>query len=279
MTADGTLVLGGTGTTGRRVVARLAGQGVPVRVGSRGGEPRFDWGDRSTWAPALHGVRAVYVVYPDLAYPGAASAVSSFAELATARGARRLVLLSRRGDESAARGERALRATCADWTILRSSWLAQGFSEGQFLEPVLAGLVALPARQVGEPFVDAGDVAEVAAAALTGDGHGGRVYELTGPRLLTFAEAVEELAEASGRKIAYRCVPIDDYMSLLTEKRVPVVFATLLTYLFSEVLDGRNAYIADGVRRALGREPRDFADYAREAAATGAWDRAKGEAR
>jgi uncharacterized protein YbjT (DUF2867 family) len=94
---------------------------------------------------------------------------------------------------------------------------------------------------------------------------------VTGPRLLTFAEAVDELAEATGREIAYRCVSIEEYPALLAEQRVPVVFATLLTYLFGEVLDGRNAYLTDGVRRALGREPRDFADYAREAAATGVW--------
>jgi uncharacterized protein YbjT (DUF2867 family) len=271
MSADGTLVLGGTGTTGRRVVERLAGRGVPTRVGSRGGDPRFDWDDRSTWGPALRGVGAVYVVYPELALPGSEKAVASFAASAALHGARRLVLLSRRGEEGAALGERALRASGAEWTILRASWLAQGFSEGPFLEPVLGGLVALPARQVGEPFVDACDVADVAVAALTGDGHGGRVYELTGPRLLTFAEAVEEIAEAAGREVRYERVSLQAYASLLAEQGVPLVQATLLRYLFTEVLDGRNAHLADGVRRALGREPRDFSDYARDAAATGAW--------
>jgi uncharacterized protein YbjT (DUF2867 family) len=274
MTASATLVLGGTGTTGRRVLERLVARGVPARAGCRSSLPRFDWDDRSTWQPALRDVHAVYVVYPDLAFPGAADAVSEFAELAVARGARRLVLLSRRGEEAAALGERALRGSGADWTILRASWLSQGFSEGWLLEPVLGGVVALPARQVGEPFVDAGDVADVAVAALTGDGHGGRVYELTGPRLLTFAEAVEEIAEATGREIRYQRVSMPDYTAVLAEQQVPLVSASLLRYLFSEVLDGRNAHLADGVRRALGREARDFSEYAREAAATGAWDTA-----
>jgi uncharacterized protein YbjT (DUF2867 family) len=266
-----TLVLGGTGKTGRRVVERLLDRGEPVRIGSRGGDPPFDWDDRSTWAGALRGSRAVYVVYPDLALPGAAKAVVSFGELAVSLGAPRLVLLSRRGEEGAALGERALRSSGAEWTILRASWMSQSFSEGRLLEPVRGGVVALPAPPVGEPFVDAGDVADVAVAALTGDGHAGRVHELTGPRLLTFAEAVEEIAEATGREIRYERVSMHEYTSLLAAQRVPLVCASLLRYLFTEVLDGRNAHLADGVRRALGREPRDFGDYAREAAATGVW--------
>jgi uncharacterized protein YbjT (DUF2867 family) len=268
-----TLVLCGTGKTGRRVAERLAARGRPVRVGSRAGEPPFDWEARDTWRPALESVDAVYVAYyPDLAFPGAAGAVGSFVELAGECGVRRLVLLSRRGEEGAMDVERAVREARADWTtIVRAAWLAQCFSEGHLRGPVRAGEVALPAVQVEEPFVDAADVADVAVAALTEDGHGGRVHEVTGPRLLTFAEAVDELAEATGRRIAFRSISIDEYTALLTEQRVPVVFATLFTYLFSEVLDGRNAHLGDGVRRALGREPRDFADYAREAAATGAW--------
>jgi uncharacterized protein YbjT (DUF2867 family) len=272
------LVLCGTGKTGRRVAERLTARGVPVRVGSRSGEPPFDWERRDTWRDALQGVDSVYVAYvPDLAFPGAADAVGSFAELAVAGGVRRLVLLSRRGEEGARDVERAVREAGADWTVVRAAWLDQCFSESHLRGPVLAGEVAVPAMQVGEPFVDAGDVADVAVAALTEHGHGGRVHELTGPRLLTFAEAVEELAEATGREIGYRCVSIDEYRALLAEQRVPVVFATLLTYLFGEVLDGRNAYLTDGVERALGREPLDFADYARAAAATGVWT-AKGDA-
>jgi uncharacterized protein YbjT (DUF2867 family) len=267
-----TLVLCGTGKTGRRVAERLAARDLPVRIGSRAGEPPFDWERRDTWPPALDGVEAVYVAYfPDLAFPGAAVAVGSFAKLAAGCGVRRLVLLSRRGEEGARETEHAVRESGAAWTVVRSAWLNQNFSESHLCAPVLAGEVAVPARQVGEPFVDAGDVADVAVAALTEDGHGGRVYEVTGPRLLTFAEAVEELAEATGRDIRYARASIDEYRALLAAQRVPVVFITLLAYLFSELLDGRNAYLASGVQRALGREPLDFADFAHEAAATGVW--------
>jgi uncharacterized protein YbjT (DUF2867 family) len=268
-----TLVLGGTGRMGRRVVERLAAAGSAARVGSRSGTPPFDWDRPDTWEDVLRGVDAAYVAYfPDLAYPGAAATVREFAELAVASGARRLVLLSRRGEDGAMEGERAVREAGAEWTIVRTSWLAQHFSEGCLLEPVRAGAVALPAPQVGEPFVDAADVADVAVAALTEDGHAGRVYEVTGPRLLTFAEAVEELAAAAGREIRYAHVPLEEYTGLLAERRAAPVQVSLLRYLFSEVLDGRNARVGDGVRRALGREPRDFADFARAEAATGVWE-------
>lgn len=265
-------MLGGTGKTGRRVVNRLQACGLPVRVGSRSGEPPFDWEDRATWAPALGGASAAYVsFYPDLAVPGTAATIGAFAEQALDSGLRRLVLLSGRGEEEAQRAERALQESGAAWTVVRCSWFSQNFSESFFLEPVLAGEVALPAGDVREPFLDAEDVADVAVAALTEEGHAGQVYELTGPRLLSFAEAVEEIGRASGRELSYVPVPMEPFASALAERGVPADVVGLLRYLFTEVLDGRNASLTDGVQRALGREPRDFRDYARTTAATGVW--------
>ncbi|WP_425450193.1 NAD(P)H-binding protein [Virgifigura deserti] len=267
-----TLVLGGNGKTGRRVVERLTARGLPVRLGSRTGEPPFDWEDRATWAPVLRNVRAAYITYyPDLAMPEAAAAIRSFAELAVKSGVRRLVLLSGRGEEGAQRSEQALRESGADWTILRASWFCQNFSESFLLEGVLGGEVVLPVGSVTEPFIDTDDIADVAVAALTEDRHIGQLYELTGPRLLTFAEAIEEIAKASGRDVRYVQISRERFTSMLAQQDTPPKFLALLTELFTEVLDGRNSHLADGVRRALGREPRDFADYAREAATTGVW--------
>ena len=267
-----TLVLGGTGKTGRRVVERLAARAVPTQVGSRSGRPPFDWADRSTWAPVLEGVGSAYLsYYPDLAVPGAPDTVGSFSELAVRSGVRRLVLLAGRGEPEAEEAEDAVRASGAELTIARSTWLAQNFSEDYIAEEVRSGEVALPARDVPEPFVDADDIADVAVAALTDDRHIGEVYELTGPRLLTFAEAVGEISEAAGREIRYVPVSIDDFAAA-AYRDLPGEFIELLTYLFGEVLDGRNAHLADGVQRALSREPRDFRDYARDAAATGVWN-------
>jgi len=274
-----TLVVGGTGKTGRRVVERLRSRGMAVRVGSRSGEVPFDWEDRGTWAAALREAGSAYVTYyPDVAVPGAADTIGSFAELAVGSGVRRLVLLTGRGEEEAQRAEQTLQESCAkagaEWTVVRCAWFNQNFSESFFLEPILAGEVALPADDMPEPFVDADDIADVAVAALTEDGHASRVYEVTGPRLLTFAEAVEEIGRACGRELRYVPISTEAFASALAEQGVPDDVTGLLRYLFTEVLDGRNAHLTDGVQRALGREPRDFASYARGAADTGVWNRA-----
>jgi uncharacterized protein YbjT (DUF2867 family) len=274
-----TLVLGGTGKTGRRVAERLAERGLLVRIGSRFAEPPFDWEKPDTWATALDGVSAAYVsYYPDLAIPGAPEAVRAFAELAARNGVRRLVLLSGRGEEEAQSAEQALREVGdeagVEWIIVRCAWFMQNFDENYLLEPILAGEVALPSGNIPEPFVDAGDIADVAVAALTEDGHAGHLYELTGPRLLTMEQAVGEISHATGRVIRFVPVTLEEYESVLAEADVPPEFLSFLTYLFGTVLDGHNASTTDGVRRALGREPKDFADYARHAAATGVWSKA-----
>jgi uncharacterized protein YbjT (DUF2867 family) len=271
-TQNTTLVIGGTGKTGRRVAERLQARGVPVRIGSRSGAPAFDWEDRSTWVPALDGATSAYVsYYPDLAVPGAPDAIAALSELAVERGTRRLVLLSGRGEPEAQRAEQVLQESGAEWTIVRCSWFSQNFSEGAFVEQVSAGEVALPAGPVPEPFVDVEDIADVAVAALTEDGHAGQLYELTGPRLLRFDEAVAEIAEATGRPVRYVPISVDEFTGGLAQVGVPDDVRSLLAFLFTEVLDGRNAHLTDGVQRALGREPRDFADYARRTAATGVW--------
>ncbi len=268
-----TLVLGGTGKTGRRIVERLASRGVPTCVGSRASDPPFDWGDESTWGAALDGVTVAYISYaPDLAIPGATDAIHAFVERAVEQGVRRLVLLSGRGEEEAQQCELLIQRLGVEWTVVRASWFSQNFSEGEFLGMVLAGEITLPAGDVPEPFIDVDDIADVAVAALTEDGHAGQIYEVTGPRLLTFAQAVDEIAQATGRKIRYVQIPAEAFAAGVAESGLPDDILWLLDYLFATVLDGRNAYLADGVRQALGREPRDFAEFARQAAAAGVWD-------
>ncbi len=267
-----TLVLGGTGKTGHRVVQRLRDRGLPVRVGSRSGQPAFDWADTSTWAPVLEGARAVYIPYPDLVlFDQATEATRAFAELAIEHGVDRLVLLTGRGEDEAQRAEREVQATGADVTILRCAWFMQIFSEDYLLDPVRAGEVVLPAHEGQlEPFVDADDIADVAVAALTEPGHAGQVYELTSPELLSFPEAVAEIAKANGRDITYVQVSVQEYAAGAAEHGIPGEFVDFLTYLFSDVVGG-GAFVTDGVQRALGREPRSFRDFAERTAATGVW--------
>jgi uncharacterized protein YbjT (DUF2867 family) len=231
-----TLVLGGTGKTGRRVVERLTARGLPARVGSRSGEPAFDWEDRSTWAPALNGMGAVYLTYyPDLSGPGAAEATHAFAELAVHSGVSRLVLLSGRGEPQAERAEQAVRDTGAELTVLRATWFMQNFDEDYMREHVLSGEIRLPAGDVPTPFVDAEDIADIAVAALTDDRHVGKLYELTGPRSLTMAEAAAEIAAAAGRDVRYVPISIAQHESEAREHGVPPDVVEILTYLFVEV--------------------------------------------
>ncbi|MFC4555359.1 NmrA family transcriptional regulator [Georgenia faecalis] len=279
-----TLVLGGTGKTGRRVRTRLDALGVRTRIGSRAGDPPFDWEDPSTWPAVLDGIGAAYLCYvPDLAVPGAGETVGALADAAVVAGVRRLVLLSGRGEPAAQEAEDRVRAAAAGSpttvTVVRASWFAQNFSESFLLDGVLRGEVALPVGAVGEPFIDAEDIADVVTTALTEDRHDGALYEVTGPRLLTFAEAAEEVGRAIGRPVRYRTVTVDEYARAMAEQGIDEGTVDFMTYLFTEVLDGHNASVTDGVRRAVGHPARDFADYARRTAAEGAWSAAYDEAR
>jgi len=273
-----TLVTGGTGKTGRRVADRLRALGQPVRIGSRSGDPAFDWDRDDTWSPALRDVTAVYLTFaPDLAVPGATDTIRAFTRLAIRSGVQRLVLLSGRGEEEAQACERIVQASGASWTIVRAAWFSQNFSEGAFLDMVKEGTITLPAGEVPEPFVDVDDIADVAVAALTEAGHEYEVYEVTGPRLLTFADVAREISQATGRTVRFVPITRRAFSDAIREAGAPAEYAWLLNYLFEKVLDGRNAHRCDGVQRALGRAPRDFSDFARQAAQSDAWRVAGGD--
>jgi uncharacterized protein YbjT (DUF2867 family) len=272
MTTSQIAVLSGTGTTGRRVVQRLEALGIPTRSGSRSATPRFDWADESTWSATLEGVAAAYLAYhPDMAAPGAAEAVETLSSMAVEAGVQRLVLLSGRGEEDGWPTEQAVRDSGAEWTVLRSSWFSQNFSESFMIDPILAGEVVLPTGGVTEPFVDVDDLADAAVAALTRPEHVGRTYELTGPRLLTFGDAVDEIAAASGRSIAFVPVSTREFAAGLAEQAVPPDLIDFLTHLFTKVLDGRNSHLTGDLEQILGRPARDFHDYATTTAASGVW--------
>jgi uncharacterized protein YbjT (DUF2867 family) len=266
------LLVGGTGKTGGRVARRLEAANRAVTLGSRTGVPPFDWDDRPGWKAVLEGVSAVYITYyPDLSVPGARQAVEEFSNLAVSMGVKRLVLLSGRGEPEAQAAEEALKASGADWTIVRSSWFNQNFSEGAMLDQIRSGTVALPVGDIGEPFIDLDDLADVVVASLTDDKHIGQLYEVTGPRLITFREAVALVAKASGRDVKFVQVSNQEFLEGLASLQLPPDFVWLLNELFTVVLDGRNEYLSDGVQRALGRAPRDFEEFAKQAAATGVW--------
>lgn len=278
MTNNTTLVLGATGKTGRRLAPRLRLRGTAVRAASRSSQTSFDWSDPGGWDAALQGVRAVYMVAPR--DPGPAH---QFVARAEAAGVQQLVLLSGRGadiwgDSSFGldmRGaEEAVRASALDWTIVRPNNFNQNFDEENFHAPLLRGELALPAGEVPEPFIDIEDVADVAAAVLTEPGrHSGQVYELSGPRALTFAEAVELISRASGLSMTYKQVSPAEYTELLAEDGASEEDAHHVAEMFVLMEQGLIAAPTDGVATVLGRPPRTFEDYVVRAAAAGAWSR------
>ncbi|SNC74663.1 Uncharacterized conserved protein YbjT, contains NAD(P)-binding and DUF2867 domains [Marinobacter sp. es.048] len=272
-TRQSILVVGGTGKTGKRVVEQLKDCGYEVRVGSRSAIPSFDWNNENNWEACLSGVTSAYITYsPDLAMPGATDAIQAFTDLAKRLGVKRLVLLSGRGEAEAQACEDIVKHSGLEWTIVRASWFNQNFSEGAFIDMVLNGAITLPAGNQVEPFVDVDDIADVAVAALTEDHHNGRIYEVTGPRLMTFADVANDLSQVTGREIAFIDVPHTDFIAEIENSGAPQDVVWMLDYLFATVLDGRNAHVTDGVEKALGRPAKDFADYARETAATGLWE-------
>jgi len=272
MTTAPILVIGATGKVGSRIVDKLTALGHPVRPASRRSTLAFDWEDQSTWAPTLAGAEIAFVsFYPDLAVKGAPEAIRKLTQLAVAAGIKRLVLLSGRGESNAETSEAIVRAAPLETTIVRASWFNQNFSEGQFRDSVLSGFVTLPAGNRREPFIDVEDIADVAVAALTERGHDDEIYEVTGPRLLSFAEAAAEITAVTGLPIAYADISLDDFhAAVLPELGQPT--ADFLRDLCAEVFDGRNESTSDGVQRALGRPPRDFTAFCRAAAASGAWN-------
>lgn len=267
-----TIILGGTGKTGRRITDRLNAAGVAVRSVSRSSPIPFDWADRTIWDAAVSGARQAYIAYsPDLAMPGAVEEIAEITRRLVERGVRRVVLLSGRGEPEAVEAENIVAASGIEWTILRCSWFNQNFSEGYLLDAVLHGTLALPVSVVSEPFVDADDIADVAAAALTTSSHVGELYELTGPELLSFSQVADIISQSTGRAIEFLPTAAEEFARHAVAQGVPSDLVTLLGYLFREVLDGRNESLADGVQRALKREPRSFTAFAQDAAAAGVW--------
>ena len=265
------LVIGASGKTGSRITAKLTQSGYNVRRGSRSAPIPFDWEDTSTWPAAFEGISAAYVSYfPDLAFPGAVEKIEALCRVAKSAGIERIVLLSGRGEHHARLGEDVVRNSGINFTLVRAAWFAQNFSEGYLRDPVLEGVIAMPGGEVREPIIDIDDIADVAVAALTEAGHFGQLYEVTGPSLMTFAEMAKELSKATGQPIRYVPITFDEFHDGLVQVGGEFI-ADVFTGIARETLDGRNAYLTDGVQRALGRSPRDFTDFARDAVAAGRW--------
>ena len=267
------LIIGKNGKTGMRVNQRLQALGYATRPVSRSTIPSFDWENPETWRSAIEGTTTAYVTYqPDLAVPSATSTIKEFVRVAAEAGLKHIVLLSGRGEEGAVRAEEVLKSSGIAWNIVRASWFCQNFSESFMLEGILAGNLVLPAGDTVEPFIDVDDIADVAVAALTEPSHRNKLFEVTGPRALTFAQCIQEISEALGRPVKFTSVPVDAYINALNEQGVPQDLQWLLRELFTVVLDGRNCDVMPGVEQALGRPATDFKSYVQKTIESGVWN-------
>lgn len=269
-----TLVIGGTGKTGRRVVKKLKQANQYVRIGTRSHEPAFDWNDPSTYANALKGMDNAYIVYyPDLAVPGSKEAIGDLMDTAKREGLKKAVLLSGKGEREAELCEQIVAGSGLNHTIIRASWFMQNFSESFFLEPILSGYVALPKSEAKVPYVHADDIASLVVKALLEDSHHSKIYQLTGPETFTFPEVIHKISVASGREIKFRSCALREYIMDLKGLGVPESYVRLLDYLFSNVLDAPgNQVVTNDIENVLGRKPINFDEYVEETVKTGVWN-------
>ncbi|MBM9591008.1 NAD(P)H-binding protein [Leptospira sp. 201903075] len=267
-----TFIIGSSGKTGSRILSRLKQLDYPVRLGSRNASPSFDWEKPDEWESAIQGVDQVYISFqPDLAVPSSLEAIKKLVLVCKKNQVKRLVLLSGRGEPEALACEQVVIHSGLEWTILRSSWFHQNFSEGMFLEQILGGNVLFPQVNAREPFVDLDDLADLALASLTTDKHRNQLYELTGPELWNFREAFQYIAEVTNQTIPFEELPLDEYITALKGWGIPEDTTWLIDYLFRTVLDGRNESVVSDLELALGRKPKDFRTYVKETAKTGIW--------
>lgn len=274
MKSEHILVLGGTGKTGRKIVNLLKTLGHNVRVGSRTSSPSFNWSEPESWSQVLKGIDKVYITYqPDLAVPGALNDIEQFVQESKKMAVKKIVLLSGKGEKEAELCEQVIIHSGLDYTIVRASWFNQNFSESFLLDPIVSGHVALPQSEIKIPFVDTTDIAHVAVKALLNNAHNNMIYQLTGPRALTFKEVVEEIAKASNRKISFTPISISEYVIGMRKLNIPDDFIWLIEYLFTEVLGNpNNAEITTDIEKVLGRKAIDFSEYVKNTVETGVWN-------
>lgn len=274
MNIENILVIGGTGKTGRRVVEQLKKKGIEPKIGSRNASPSFDWDDKDTWVNTLNGIEKMYVTYyPDLAVPGAKEKIESLTYLAKELGIKKMVLLSGKGEIEAEACENIVINSGMDYSIVRASWFNQNWSESFFLDPIISGEVALPMSDVLIPFVDANDIAEVAAKVLLDDAYNGEIIEVTGPDLITFKDVVNFISRTSKRDLNFHDITLEQYIDGMKKMETPNDVVWLIEYLFSHVLTNpKNQLVVNDVERVLGRKAKSFLEYAQETAKTGVWN-------
>ena len=269
---DRILVTGGTGKTGRRVAKLLRQRGLAARVATRSPDTtdqvRFDWADAGTFADAIDGVRAIYMVAPT----GAADpldAMRPFIDQAIEAGVGRLVLLSssmlEEGGPLMGGVHAYLKAEAPGWTVLRPSWFMQNFSEAQHIETIRAERRIYSATEDGRvPFIDAGDIAAVAVEALVDDGFSNGDLVLTGPETLSYDEVATMISASSGRPVTHHRLSLEALTMRFEGIGIPAGVAQALSGMDAAIANGAEDRITETVETVTGRKPKTFAEFVRE---------------
>jgi uncharacterized protein YbjT (DUF2867 family) len=267
-TTNPVLVLGGSGKTGARVARKLRALNVPVRTAARSGtDVRFDWDNPSTHGPALAGAGSVYLVAPIMRVDFAPQ-VSDFLDRAEQAGVRHVTYLSAYGIDQAP-PEVAVRAvelnlmgrTTLSHSLVRPAWFMQNFSE-TFLLPFNERIV-VPTGSGAEAFVDAEDIASVAAVTLARpDLHAGAQYAPTGPESLTVAEAAEHISAVTGKRYEHTDIDRDIWIEAMIQSGVPAEYGAMLRMLTETIAAGHGSQPNLDVEAVTGRPSIRFEEYA-----------------
>lgn len=265
------LVTGAAGTTGSRVVAEMRCRGVAYRSATRrprsSDQVRFDWDDSSTFADALRGVHAVYLVGP-IEVVDPSHQVEAFLDEATAAQVQRVVTLSSSAVEAGAPGpgvvHRMIASAMPEWTVLRPSWFMQNFfGDHPLAHAVRHGEIVTATGDAKVAFIDAGDIAAVAATVLTDHAPHNTDYVLTGPEALSYAQAADIISRAVGHMVRHRSVDPDTLVALFTSAGLSADYATLLASLDAVIAAGAENRVTESVQRITGRRPRSLAEVVR----------------
>ena len=267
------LVLGATGNVGQALVQALLSKGEQVKAASRSGKPVgaaegvvFDLAKPETFAAALDGVDRAYIMLPT-GYVSAKELLLPVIEAAATRGIK-LVLQSVLGvdaDDSIPyrQVEIALEKSGTPYVILRPNWFADNFHTF-WKAGIDHGRIAVPAGEGKSSFIDARDIADSAAGALTSDEFNGLAFNLTGPEALGYADAAALLSHVTGKRIAYQAIDDAEFVNILTGSGVPEDYAEFLASIFHPVREGWTAAVTSDVETLTGKRPRSLETYARD---------------
>lgn len=270
------LVLGAGGNVGRPLVKALLARGEAVKAASRSGAAVdgaegvvFDIANPATHAAAFEGVDRAYVMLP----AGNVQAQALLMPVVNALIARKIKIVFQSvfgvdADDTIPyrQIELAIERAGVPFVILRPNWFADNFHT-YWKAGVDHGVIAVPAAQGKTSFIDARDIADSAAAALTSQRFDGKAFNLTGPGALGYGEAAALLSEVTGKPIVYQATDDASFIAMLTGAGVPNDYASFLASIFHPVREGWTAAVTDHVQQLTGQAPRDLRRYALDHAA------------